>query len=183
MGLSFRQSEAPASERKEKDMNRITGMLVAALALAVLQPATSAENQCRKVVGSMVAVADPSSNSATGTLSHAGFLNGTTVAVFNSRPYTTPVPTQVTFTSTFALTTSHGQLNGNATYLFDFATGQGTAIVKIDPAAGTGIFAEATGVLFINLVKSDTVGTGPFHELIEAQICFAPGHEPPDEEE
>jgi hypothetical protein len=30
--------------------------------------------------------------------------------------------------------------------------------LKIDPAAGTGIFAEATGVLFINLLKSDTVG-------------------------
>lgn len=163
-------------------MNRIIGTLVAALALVVLQPATSAENQCRKVTGKMVQVADPSSHSATGTISDAGFLNGTSVAVFNSPPYATPVPTQVTFTSTFALSTNRGQLNGNATYLFDFATGQGTAIVKIDPAAGTGIFAEATGVLFINLLKSDTVGTGPFHELIGGQICFAPGIEPPDEE-
>jgi hypothetical protein len=164
-------------------MNRVTGIVVAALALVVLQPATSGENQCRKVTGNMVQVADPSSHSATGTISNAAFLNGTTMAVFNSRPFATPVPTQVTFTSTFTLTTSHGQVNGNATYLFDFATGQGTAWVKIDPAAGTGIFAEATGVLFINLLRSDTVQTGPYHELIEAQICFAPGIEPPEEDE
>jgi hypothetical protein len=171
----------PLNERK-KDMNRITGIVLVALGLAVLQPATSAENSCRKVTGRMVAVADPSSHSATGTLTNGGFLNGTTVAVFNSPPYPTPIATQVTFTSTFTLTTDHGQLNGNATYLFDFATGQGTAFVKIDPAAGTGLFAEATGILFINNLKSDTVGTGPYHELIEAQICFAHGVEPPEEE-
>ena len=163
-------------------MNRINAIGVLALALTVLQPATSAESQCKKVRGNMVQVADQSTNTATGTISNAGFLNGTSVAVFNSRPYATPVPTQVTFTSTFILTTSHGQLSGNATYLFDFATGQGTAIVKIDPTAGTGIFADATGVLFINLLKSDTVGTGPYHEVLGGEICFAPGHEPPDEE-
>lgn len=162
-------------------MNRITAIGLVALGLALVQPATSAENQCKKVTGNMVQVADPSSNTATGTLSNGGFLNGTTVAVFNSRPYATPVPTQVTFTSTFTLTTNHGRLNGNATYLFDFATGQGTAIVQVDPATGTGIFAEATGVLFINLLKSDTVSTGPYHEVVGGQICFAPGHEPPEE--
>ena len=164
-----------------KDMNRIIGTVVVALGLGFLQQPTSAENPCKKVTGRMVAVADPSSHSATGTLTNGGFLNGTSVAVFNSLPYPTPIPTQVTFTSTFILTTEHGQLNGNATYLFDFGTGQGTAIVQIDPATGTGIFAEATGVLFINLLKSDTVGTGPFHEVIGGQICFAAGHEPPEE--
>jgi hypothetical protein len=164
-------------------MNRIAGIVLVALGLVLLRPAISAENQCKKVKGNMVQVADPSSHSATGALTNGGFLNGTTVAVFNSPPYPTPVPTEVTFTSTFTLTTEHGQLNGSATYLFDFGTGQGTAIVKIDPAGGTGIFAGATGVLFINLLKSDTVGTGPYHELIGGQICFAPGQEPPDEEE
>jgi hypothetical protein len=164
-------------------MNRIAGIVLVALGLVVLRPAISAENQCKKVKGNMVQVADPSSHSATGTISNGGFLNGTSMAVFNSSPTATPVPTQVTFTSTFVLTTNHGQLNGNATYLFDFSTGQGTAIVKIDPAVGTGIFAEATGVLFVNLLKSDTVGIGPFHEVLGGQICFAPGHEPPDEEE
>lgn len=162
-------------------MNRTTAIGLAALGLALVQPSTSAEDHCRKVTGNMVQVFDPSSNSATATLTNGGFLNGTTVAVFNSRPYATPVATQVTFASTFTLTTNHGLLNGNATYLFDFATGRGTAIMQIDPAAGTGIFAEATGVLFINLLKSDTVGIGPFHEVIGGQICFAPGHEPPDD--
>jgi hypothetical protein len=163
-------------------MNRITGIVLVALALVVPQQAISAENECRSVRGNMVQVADQSTNTATGTISNAGFLNGTSVAVFNSRPYATPVTTEVTFTSTFTLTTDHGQLNGNATYLFDFATGQGTAIVKIDPTAGTGIFADATGVLFINLLKSDTVGTGPYHERLGGQICFAHGSEPPEEQ-
>jgi hypothetical protein len=169
------------SERK-RDMNRVTAIGLVILGLAVSQPAISGETHCTKLKGNMVQVADPSSHSATGTISNGRFLNGTSVAIFNSPPTATPVPTQVTFTSTFVLTTNQGQLNGNATYLFDFSNGQGTAMVKIDPAVGTGIFAEATGVLFINLLKSDTVGTGPYHEVLGGQICFAPGHEPSDEE-
>jgi hypothetical protein len=161
-------------------MSRVTAIGLVVLGLTVLLPATSAQDQCKRVRGNMVQVADPSSHRATGTITNGGFLNGTTVAVFNSPPFPTPVPTQVTFTSTFTLTTEHGQLNGNATYLFDFGTGQGTAIVKIEPATGTGIFAEATGVIFINLLKSDTVGTGPYHEVLGGQICFAADKESPE---
>jgi len=162
-------------------MNRIPGMVLVALGLVVLQPAASAQSECKRAKGNMVEVFDPTSNSATEALSNGGWLDGTAVAVFNSRAYATPVPKQVTFTSTFSLMTNHGQLNGSATYLLDMATGQGTAMVKIDPTTGTGIFAEATGVLFINFLKSDTVSTGPYHEVVGGQICFAPGHEFPEQ--
>lgn len=161
-------------------MNRIIGIAVVALGLVVLQQATSAENHCKDARGNLVESFDGVSTT-TGTLTNAGWLDGTTVAVFNSRPYPTPVPTEVTFTSTFTLTTNQGQLNGSRIYILDLVTGQGVSMVKIDPAASTGIFAGATGVLFLNLIRSTTVAVGPYYEVAGGQICFAPGSEPPGE--
>lgn len=162
-------------------MNRITGIVLVALALVVLQQTASAENECKKAKGNLVEVFDPGNNTTTGTLSDGGWLNGTTVAVFNSGAFPTPVPTEVTFTSTFTLTTGHGQLNGSRIYLLDLATGQGTTMVKIDPATSTGVFAGATGVLFSGLIKSTTVAVGPYYEVVSGQICFAHDSEPPEE--
>jgi hypothetical protein len=162
-------------------MSRITGTVLVALGLVVLQQSTSAEGEkhCRDAKGNFVETFN--AGATTGTLSNGGWLDGTTVAVFNSATYPTPVPTEFTFASTFVLTTDHGQLNGNRIYLFDVVTGQGFAMVKIDPTASTGIFAGATGTLFFDLIKSTTVATGPYHEKVRAQICFADGNEPPDE--
>jgi hypothetical protein len=111
-----------------------------------------------------------------GTLTNGGWLNGTTVVVFPAgAPLPTPDPTAITFISTFTLTTIHGQLKGNRLYVLDFVTGQGTTMMKIDPAASTGIFAGATGVLFTNHIKS-SIGPLPhtFYSVVEGQVCFAP---------
>src|ERR1700737_1579166 len=104
-------------------MKRITKITLSlavpfALGLVLLQQATSAENECKKAKGNLVETFDPATNTSTGTLSAGGWLNGTTVAVFNRGAFPPPVPTEVTFTSTFTLTTGHGQLNGNRIYLF-----------------------------------------------------------------
>ena len=162
-------------------MNRITGIVLVALGLVALQQTTSAENECKKAKGNLVEAFDPRNNTTTGTLSDGGWLDGTTAAVFNSGAFPTPVPTEVTFTSTFTLTTNHGQLNGSRIYLLDLATGQGTAMVKIDPTTSTGVFAGATGVLFFGLIKSTTVAVGPYYEVVSGQVCFANGNEPPEQ--
>src|SRR5258708_810313 len=129
-----------------KRMTKITLSLAVpfALGLVLQQQASSAENRCKEAKGNLVEAFDPGNHTNTGTLSNGGWLDGTIVAVFNSGAYPTPVPTEVTFTSTFILTTNHGQLNGNRIYLFDLVTGQGTAMVKIDPTTSTGVFAGAT---------------------------------------
>jgi hypothetical protein len=162
-------------------MNRVTGIVLVALGLVVLQQASSAESEkhCKDARGNFVEAFNAGAN--TGTLSDGGWLDGTALAVFNSASFTTPVPTEFTFTSTFALTTDHGQLNGSRIYLFDVVTGQGFAMVKVDPTASTGVFAGATGTLFFDLIKSTTIATGPYHEKVRAQICFADGNEPRDE--
>src|SRR5438876_643684 len=104
--------------------------------LCLKQPAL-AQSNCKEAKGNLVESFDGVSTS-TGTLTNGGWLDGTTVAVFNSPSYPTPDPTQVTFASTFTLTTNQGQLKGsNRVYLFDFVRGQGVTWVKIDPAAST----------------------------------------------
>src|SRR2546425_8667179 len=142
-----------------KPLTSVITMLTLSL-LCIERPAL-AQSNCKEAKGNFVETFDGVSTS-TGTLTNGGWLDGTTVAVFNSPGYPTPDPTQVTFASTFTLTTNQGQLKGtNRVYLFDFVRGQGVSWVKIDPAASTGIFAGATGVLFLDLTKSTTVAVGP----------------------
>src|SRR5262245_9342884 len=105
------------------------------LSLVVMGQTASAQSNCKDAKGNLVEAFD-GVFTTTGTLTNAGWLDGTTVSVFNSAPFPTPDPTQVTFASTFILTTSQGQLKGtNRVYLLDLVRGQGVSWVKIDPAA------------------------------------------------
>jgi hypothetical protein len=145
-----------------------------ALGLVVLGHAAFAQSNCKDAKGNLVEVFNGAAS--TGTLTNGGWLNGTTVSVFNSPGYPTPDPTEVTFASTFTLTTNQGQLKGsNRVYLFDLVRGIGVTLVKIDPATSTGIFAGATGMLFIDLLKSTTVAVGPYYQVVGGQVCFAGG--------
>jgi hypothetical protein len=147
----------------------ITGMALIVLAVVVLEQAASAQRNCKDAKGNTVEVFDGVST-ATGTLSNGGWLDGTVVAVFYGGGFPTPDPTEVTFASTFTLTTNQGQLKGNRMYLYDFVRNQSTVMMKIDPAASTGIFAGATGVLFNNQSKN----TGnTFYTEVGGQVCFA----------
>jgi len=141
--------------------------------LCLKQPAL-AQSNCKEAKGNLVESFDGVSTS-TGTLTNGGWLDGTTVAVFNSAGYPTPDPTEVTFASAFTITTNQGQLKGNSVYLLDFVKGIGVNLMKIDPAGSTGIFAGATGMLFINLLKSTTVAAGPYYQTVGGQVCFAGG--------
>jgi hypothetical protein len=162
-------------------MNRITGMALVAVALVGLGRAASAESNCREPKGNLVEIF-PGGNTATGSLTHGGWLDGTTSAVFPaSDSFPTPIPTQVTFSSMFVLTTRHGELRGTRSYLYDFAALKAATMIIIDPVASTGIFAGATGVLYVNVLKiSPGPPTTTFQEDVGGQICFAQGSEPPD---
>jgi len=150
-------------------------MTMLTLSLLCIERPALAQSNCKEAKGNFVESFDGVSTT-TGTLTNGGWLDGTTVAVFNSPGYPTPDPTEVTFASTFTLTTNQGQLKGsNRVYLLDLVRGIGVSMVKIDPAASTGIFAGATGVLFLDLLRSSTVAVGPYYEVVGGQVCFAGG--------
>jgi len=150
-------------------------MTMLTLSLLCIERPALAQSNCKEAKGNFVESFDGVSTT-TGTLTNGGWLDGTTVAVFNSPGYPTPDPTEVTFASTFTLTTNQGQLQGsNRVYLLDLVRGIGVSMVKIDPAASTGIFAGATGVLFLDLLRSTTVAVGPYYEVVGGQVCFAGG--------
>jgi hypothetical protein len=176
--------------KEGKDMNRITKMVLAAVGLVVLDQAAwaqnnlgqedSAQSNCKDAEGNLVEVFNPGNNTAVGRLTHAGWLDGTTVATFNSGSLPTPDPNKVTFSSTITLTTGHGELKGRRVYLFDVVTGLGTDMSDIDGSASTGIFAGATGVIYVNAIKTITVAQGPYYSVVQGRICFAQGREPRD---
>ena len=150
-------------------------MTMLTLSLLCIERPALAQSNCKEAKGNFVESFDGVSTT-TGTLTNGGWLDGTTVAVFNSPGYPTPDPTEVTFASTFTLTTNHGQLKGsNRVYLLDLVRGIGVSMVKIDPAASTGIFAGATGVLIMDLLRSTTVAVGPYYQVVAGQVCFAGG--------
>ena len=150
-------------------MNRIIRIALVFLGFFVLEQAASAQSNCKEARGNTVETFDGIST-ARGTLSNAGWLDGTIVAVSYGTANSTPDPSEVTFASTFTLTTNHGQLKGIRIYLFDFVRNQSTVMMKVDPAASTGIFAGATGVLFNNQIES---AVNTFYTVVAGQICFA----------
>jgi hypothetical protein len=159
-------------------MNAYTGKLMRCLAalsavglLSMGQPAFSQGN-CKQAKGTWTDVWS-GGNFTRGTITNAGFLNGTTAIDESSSAYPTPVPTTVSYTAKVVLTTHQGQLRYTNLYLYDFATGLWTAMGRIDPSTSTGRFAGATGVLYFN---GKTVGTAiPFSypSDIAGEVCLA----------
>lgn len=140
--------------------------------LSLQQPAF-ADGQCQEIRASLSEVYNGGAGTS-GTITNGGFLNGTTTTVFPPAYVVTPDPNIVAYTGEMTITTSLGILRINNVYLYSFATGQGTVLGRINPNAGTGRFAGATGVVFFNMRK--TIGTSvPFTYLqdIAAEICFA----------
>jgi hypothetical protein len=170
-------------------MNSITVALVAG-GLVVLDPAalaqsnfdhmSSEQSNCRHTEGKLIEVYDPEKKTAFGKLRNSGWLDGTTATVDSSAAVPTPDASKVSFSSAVTFTTAHGQLKGKALFLFDVITGLGTGMTDIDGSASTGIFAGATGVLFVNTFRADTVAQGPYYSVAYARVCFAHGNEPRD---
>lgn len=151
-----------------------TLMTLAALALTFclvsLEQSASAQstNNCMKVKGKTV---DVGGFITTTTITNGGILNGTGETVFGAAFVPTPDPTTFSFTGDTTLTTNRGVLKTHNVYIVDFATAAGTALYRIDPSTSTGIFAGATGVLFLN--AKDVSGLTVEGD-ISGEICFAP---------
>ena len=146
---------------------------VAAAVLATLSfsPAVFAQGNCKEAKGNLMDVYSGGSTTS-GTITNAGWLDGTTLTVYPPASVITPNPNVVAYTGTMTVNTHHGQLKVSNTYLYNFVTGQGTVLGSVDGAGSSGDFAGATGVIFFNITA--TTGTGPVDYLstIGGQICF-----------
>jgi hypothetical protein len=204
--------EETPSSGKERDMNHISGIVLIALGLGVLDRTGAAQkwgraalpndgptvpnntipeltvlgrsasekSNCKKAKGDLVEFWG-GGNDSPGTLTNGGWLDGTTLVVFTSAGFLTPVPSAFSYTGAHTLTTSHGELKGTRLFLTDIVTGWGLDMTSIDPNASTGIFAGATGVLYVNLIKSNTAPPPTFYvSEVRGLVCFARGTEPPD---
>jgi len=155
-------------------MNLKTGTLLALVLLLICGMETAAAQSpdtCRPVKASWL---DTLSASGTaGAVTNGGILNGTTETVYNPAFVFTPDPNVVAYIAETTLTTTVGQLKTSNVYLYNFTTGVGTAMGRVNPSTSTGKFAGATGDLYFNLIK--TIGVAPgqsYLSEIAGQICF-----------
>lgn len=140
------------------------------IGLFTLTQTALAFSDCKKVQGNL-SVVNNGNGTTSGIINKGGRLDGTTQAVFTSAFTPTPDPYTFSFTDNLTLTTNKGVLKTHNVGIFDVATGLFSAINRIDPAASTGDFAGATGVLYINGKTTD--GGATFQAEITGEICFA----------
>ena len=148
-----------------------TFALVALTIMFSSSQSASAVSNCHKTKGNL-SIVNNGNGTTSGTIMQGGWLNGTTQAVFTSMFNATPDPNTFAFTDDLTVTTyNNGVLKTHNVSLFDTANGVFSAIARIDPNTGTGNFAGATGVLYINGKTTD--GGATFQAEITGEICFA----------
>jgi hypothetical protein len=146
---------------------------VVAIGLVCLGQPVSAQSNCKEAKGNLREVFLPDVNANAGTLSNAGWLNGTTLHVFV--PGLFPLPGVAIWTGQLTITTGQGTLKASTVTLATFQPApKGSVIAAIDPAASTGIFAGATGTLFLNVFEVNiTTNPNTFQSEVHGQVCFA----------
>jgi hypothetical protein len=149
--------------------------------VAEIMASASAGGNCRDAKGNFVEVFNPQNNLNTGTIFNAGWLNGATEGVVDTAGFLTPDPNKFSYGSPISIATRKGVLKGRRVFVSDIVTGFGMDMTDIDPKTSTGMFAGATGVLYVHVNKSVTVDTGPYYQEIAAHVCFALGREAPDQ--
>ena len=125
---------------------------------------------CQKVKGTEIA-AFTSPTTVEGTVTQGGILNGSTLAVLTSAPLPTADPNIFSFTIAKSFMTDKGVLQTYSPHILEVTTGVGTAFARIDPNASSGIFAGATGILYINFYQNDDGVTSTSE--VSGEICFA----------
>ncbi len=145
-------------------------LVVLTIGLFLSSQTASASSGCHKAKGNL-SIVNNGNGTTSGIITQGGRLNGTTQAVFTSMFTATPDPNTFSFTDDLTVTTEKGILQTHNVSLFDVANGLVTAIVRIDPNAGTGKFAGATVLLYINGKTTD--GGATVEAEITGEICFA----------
>jgi hypothetical protein len=156
------------SMKMNKRQLRVMVFGLLTLAVAFAPQRTLAAAHC-KAVDADQAVTVTGATTTTGTITRGGILNGTTadvIAPLSILP--SAVPTTITFSETLTITTDKGTLTTNDQSIFDTAAGVFSAIAKV--TGGTGIFAGATGTLFIS---GTAVSATEFEDRIIGEICLA----------
>jgi hypothetical protein len=132
-----------------------------------------AQSNCKEAKGNLSEVFFRGDSFNTGTITNAGWLNGLTRVDFPG-PTFFPLPGVGVFTGKMTITTHQGQLKTNNLYLFDLGTLKASVIANIDPQASTGIFAGATGTMFVNAFETNiTTNPETYRAEIHGQVCFA----------
>ena len=152
-----------------KNIKLVTFTLVT-MSLVMFASSSTVLALCQRVKGNENVV-NNGNGTTSGTVTQGGILNGSTESVFTSSFTPTPDPSTRSFTDDLTVTTVAGVLQTHNVTLFDGSNGAFTAIARIDPNAGTGIFAGATGVLYINGKTTD--GGSTFRGQITGEVCYA----------
>lgn len=138
--------------------------VVLTFCLYSVDQSVSAQSKCHKVKGTAIDAITG------GTITQGGILNGTTQFGFTSGFLPAPVPTAVSFTADYTVTTHNGVLKIHSVYIYDFVRLVAAAISQIDPVASTGVFVGATGVLYFNSKSADAGVT--VQSDITGEICL-----------
>jgi hypothetical protein len=152
---------------------------VAALGLLWPGQPALAQNNCKQLKGEMVVRPQP--GTTVGTITNAGFLDGTFTAVDTSVAFATPDPKVVSYGQDLIISTHVGQLTATSVWLFDFSSlpiGAVSGIARIGPtsaktgnATSTGRFAGAAGFYFITGAGAPDAA-GNARAEITGQICY-----------
>lgn len=142
----------------------VLGSLLVVGAAPAMPTTASEEDECHRVNAVGVGQ-DLGGGNTTATISHAGFLTGTTTAHFDINGGAFPV---FTFAGTVVFTAKHGTLTVDIAGTFNVATGAFEASGPV--RNGTGKFAGATGTLTFSGVED--LSTGVFTETIIGRICL-----------
>jgi hypothetical protein len=151
---------------------KLMTLVAVALTFGLLQGQSAlAQSNCKDAKGTWVDVYN-GGNTTSGTITNGGILNGTTLTVYTSGAFPTPVPTTVSYTGDLTITANQGQLKTNIVYIYDFPTGLWTAMGRINTGASTGRFAGATGVLYFNGRTTGSAIPITYLSEITGEICL-----------
>lgn len=145
-------------------------IMTVALILAAGSQSVFAAYSCMKVKATEVA-GFTSQTTVGGIVTNGGILNGTSEGVLAGAFLPGPSPTVVTFNIEKSFITDKGILRTHSPHMLDVATGVGTAFAYVDPQSSTGIFAGASGLLYINF-KGNADGVSSTAS-ITGDVCFA----------
>jgi hypothetical protein len=155
-------------------MRPALAILVVSLTFPMATPSASQSSDgCKRAEGDWLDSLNDVGGTS-GTITNAGILNGTTQTVYNPAFVFSLDPNVVSYVAETTISTNHGQLVTSNVYLYNFVTGVGTAMGRINSDTSTGRFAGATGVLYFN--TTETIGVAPdqsYATTITGQVCLA----------
>src|SRR5262245_24106823 len=127
---------------------KVVGTVTLGLVVFSTLSSATAQSNCKEAKGQVIQAFDGTAFS--GPVTNAGDLSGSADAVFLGAGFPTNDSTTLSFTRDVTIRTHQSELKARQVNVYDNATGLTAGLLRIDPAASTGRFAEANGHLFLN---------------------------------